>query len=135
MAAMSEGKKKVKNPDAEHVRTLWRMDRDKRVRVWRNLEPFDKLEVLELGGEFEGIKCPLEPDELSLLLPNGSHPLADVHELRLYHGMSEWGGGEWLCSLADAGCGANLTSLTLWGELFPLARNSRPRGFFFSFTL
>lgn len=121
--------KEVHHPGSKHVRTLWGMDRGKRVQVWRTLGRYDELEVLELGGEAgkdkewregtrwveEGIKCPLDVDELSLMLPDRHIPLAGLRELRLHRGLSELN-KSWLRALVRAGCGPNLTSLSLWRE-------------------
>ena len=107
----------VKNPDAEHVRVLWRMNRDKRVQVWRRLGRFEEVEELELGGErsWQGAKCPMDKEELFMLLPEGEGALAGLRMLFLWH-CAEQVDDDFLLALTSAGCGEKLTSLDLLSE-------------------
>ena len=106
----------VKNPDAEHVRALWRMGREKRVQVWRRLGRFEEVEELELGGEYR-CECPLDKEELSMLLPEGECSLARLRLLFLWWCEDQVDDG-FLRALASAGCGKNITFLTLRSEWF-----------------
>ena len=106
------GRKDIENPNAEHVRVLWRMERDKRVRVWRRLGRFEEVTELELGGEHDGRECPMDMEELFMLLPEGELALAGVRGLLLGWCANNVDDG-FLRALASAGCGENLTSLTL----------------------
>jgi len=108
------GGEEVKTPDAEHVRVLWRMDRNKRVQVWRRLGRFEEVEELELGGQCR-CECPLDKEELFMLLPEGGGALAGLQKLLLW-----WCGrqvdDDFLRFLVSLGCGKNLTSLRLGCE-------------------
>lgn len=104
----------VKNPVAEYVRVLWRMDRDKRVQVWRRLGRFQEVEELVLGGELV-CECPVDVQELCLLLPERAEALTGLHKLFLWYCASNTDDG-YLRALTTAGCGENLTELTLVGE-------------------
>ena len=104
----------VENPDAEHVRVLWRIERDKRVQVWRRLGRFQEVRELELGGELSCL-CPMNVEELFMLLPEGAGALAGLHKLFLW-GCSDQVDDGFLRALASAGCGKMLTSLTLFCE-------------------
>ena len=101
----------VKNPDAEHVRVLRRMNRDKRVQVWRRLGRFEEVEELELGGEFL-CECPMDKEEVFMLLPEGEGVLAGLQNLFLCW-CARQVDDDFLRALVSAGCGKNLTSLTL----------------------
>ena len=105
------GRQEIKNPDAEHVRVLWRMERDKRVHVWRRLGRFQEPEKLHLGGEYL-CECPLDAEELLLLLPEGAGALAGLRVLILWRCASQVN-NDFLRALASAGCGENLTWLSL----------------------
>ena len=100
--------------DAPQVCCLWRMNREKRVLVWEELQPQLQLCELELGGEtgFMGTKCPVDDEELAVLCPKGS--LHQLQRINLHAANRVTDSG--LEALASAGCGAQLTSLTLLGE-------------------
>ena len=107
-----------KNPDAKHVRILWCMESDKRVQVWRKLGRFRRVTELEIGGEHGSIEddcggcdCDVGKKELFMLLPEGKGALAGLHKLLLWRCANMDDG--FLRALASAGCGKNLTSLTL----------------------
>lgn len=104
----------IRDPNAEHVRVLWRMDRDKRVQVWRALSRFQSVEGLELAGEMR-CECPMGVEELFMLLPETAGALAGQHELFLRHCSIKMD-DEFLRALASAGCGQMLTSLHLGSE-------------------
>ena len=104
--------KTVVSPDAEHVRVLWRMEKDKRVQMWERLGPFGEVTELELSGDFIGNKCPMDEEELFMLLPEGQEALAGLRTLFLWFCGDQVGDG-FLNALVFAGCGRNLTSLSL----------------------
>jgi len=105
------GREMVENPDAEHVRVLWGMEKDKRVQVWERLGPFEEVTELELGGVWRG-NCPVDQEELFMLLPEGQEALAGLRTLFLWFCGDQVGDG-FLHALVFAGCGRNLTSLSL----------------------
>lgn len=127
----------VDHPCLQHVKTLWRMGRDKRLRVLEALGWYEVLEVLELGGDrYGGPSCPIGREQLAVLVPElhpasssfSSHPcLAGLRVLSLYRvpQMND----AFLCALARAGCGPNLTSLHLYRAFFFLLQLVEP--FFF----
>ena len=81
------------------------------MRVWEALGPYETLEALEVGEEWFG-RFPMDQEELALLLP------ARLDTLRLlYLGGMDKMDDAWMQALAGAGCGAQLTSLTLSREL------------------
>lgn len=92
------------------MRTVWQMARDKRVQAWEALGRFDELQVLLLGGDLMD-ECPLDLEELRLLLPLGQDALRGLRHLAL----KETGvlGDDVLFALAGQGCGGELTSLSL----------------------
>ena len=98
-----------KTVDAPQVRCLWRMNREKRVLLWEELQPQLQLRELELGGEWYGVKCPVDDEELAILCHKGS--LHELQQLLLHAADRVTDSG--LQALASAGCGAQLTSLTL----------------------
>mgnify|MGYP007113772047 FL=1 len=103
-----------KTADAPQVRCLWRMRREKRVLLWQELQPQLQLRELGLGGEsgYKGTKCPVDDEELAIVCPKGS-----LHALQqLYLHAADRVTDSGLQALASAGCGAQLTSLTLSGE-------------------
>ena len=100
----------VKNPDAEHVRVLWRMESDKRVQVWRRLGRFEEVEELELGEE-NNSWCRMDV-ELLMLLPEGEGALAGLQTIFLWH-CARQVDDDFLRVLVSAGCGKSLTSLHL----------------------
>lgn len=102
------------NSDAGHVRVLWCMKRVKRLQVWHTLGRFQEVEELHLGGEHR-CPCPVDVEELMLLLPEGAGALATVRKLDLFFCAGQVDDG-FLCALASAGCGQNLTSVSLAGE-------------------
>lgn len=93
----------------EHVHTLWKMTRGKREFVWRALGQYDSLEVLMVGH----LPCPMGKEELLSLLPRQSCPLANLHTLLLQ--AIPKADDTWLQALGNAGCGQNLTELSLCG--------------------
>ena len=105
-----------KTADATQVLCLWRMSREKRVLLWKKLQPQLQLRELGLGGEsgFMGTKCPVDDEELAILCPKGS-----LHKLqRLLLQAADRVTDSGLRVLASAGCGAQLTSLPLSSEWF-----------------
>ena len=100
--------------DAPRVLCLWTMSKEKRVLLWNSIQPQLRLQDLSLGGgrRWNGIPCPVEDEELATLCPKGS--LYELQQLFLHtsHVVSDCG----LSALASAGCGAQLTSLTLDSE-------------------
>lgn len=101
------------------------MSRDDRVRVWEALGRYEALEVLDVGGDaLYRDTCPMDCEELDLLLPEGlsdcsssSRPcLAGLRVLYLHFVLKM--DDAWLRTLARAGCGSSLASLTLWGVVF-----------------
>lgn len=110
----------MKSPDAEHLRVLWRMEREKRVEVWRRLGQFEDMEEeleleLELGGAWR-CECPIDKEELFMLLPGGEGALARLRVLSLWWCEDQVDDGI-LRALVSAGCGKELTSLSLAGVL------------------
>ena len=101
----------VKSPENHHVLSLWRMNKERRIALWEELQPQLHLQELRLGGLWGGIECPVVDEELSILCP--PHSLQEMRELFLYAADSVGDSG--LNALASAGCGAQLTSLTLSG--------------------
>lgn len=101
-------------PDAEFVRLLWRMDSVKREEAWNILGRFQEVVELELGGD-ERRQCPLDVDELFMFLPEGEGSLSGLRELFLWRCANNTNDA-FLQALASAGCGENLTSLTLQCE-------------------
>ena len=101
----------VVDSNASHVRALWRMERDKRMQVWRLLGKFDRVEELELSDS------PMDLEELRMLLPEGKEALKELQVVYLA-GMKAMD-DDWLRVLANAGCGRVLTSLTLLGAFSP----------------
>ena len=101
-------------PDAPHVRSLWKMSKEKRIQVWKELQPQMQLHELELGGdrEWDGVKCPVDGEELAVLCPQGS--LEELQQLVLQDTTRVTDDG--FCVLVSAGCGVQLTSLLLSGE-------------------
>lgn len=100
------------HPDKKRVETLWRMPLEQRLRLWEGLGRRDSaLENVQLGGSVLGRSCPLGDAELSLLLPGRLDSLR-VLFLSTMSKLTDTS----IQALAEAGCGANLTSLTLWGE-------------------
>ena len=87
------------------------------MQVWRRLGRFEEVEELDLGGEpsWKGIQCPMDKEELFLLLPEGEGALAGLRVLFLWWcaNMVDY---DFLRALASAGCGEKLTSLHLGGE-------------------
>ena len=100
--------------EAHHVRCLWRMGREMRIRLWEELQPGLHLEELGLGGEDAGTWCSVDDEELAILSPTRS--LRWLRDLCLdcANKLTDIG----LRKLAEAGCGTNLTSLTLSGMVF-----------------
>ena len=97
-------------PFASHVYSLWRMKKETRLAVWRKAqEDVQLLEELGFGGEY-GRECTVDDEELSVFCTVGV-PLQGLTRLHLSHGkgMSDAS----LRLLTIAGCGANLTSVTL----------------------
>lgn len=112
----AEAGKEVENPHADHVHVLWRMGRDKRMQVWRGRGRFEEVVELELGG-WGGCECPMDAKELLVLLPEGRGALAGLRNLFL-RDCAVQVSDRLLRTLASAGCGESLTSLTLGCEWF-----------------
>lgn len=104
----------LKNPQAEHVRVLWRMKKDMRAQMWRSLGRFEEVTELELGGE-SGCECPMDHEELLMLLPEGRKVLEGLRGLVL-RWCSRKLDDAFLEALHSASCGAKLAWLTLWSE-------------------
>ena len=105
-------KKKWKDaPERKHVVALWQMERVKRMEVWRELVMGEKLEELVLDG-VSRVKCPLDLEELSMLLPEGEDALQEMRVLVLTctKNLTD----EALRWLSDRGCGGNLTHMIFW---------------------
>ena len=98
-----------KTANAPQVLCLWRMSKEKRVLLWKELKPQLQLRELELGGEWNGVRCPVDDEELEILCPKSS--LYELQQLLLHAAGRVTDCG--LQALASAGCGAQLTSLTL----------------------
>ena len=82
--------------------------------LWEEVKGELQLEELGLSGEshWRGTKCPVDVDELALLCPEGS--LRCLKALILKDASAL--GDASVEYLASAGCGAQLTSLSLEGE-------------------
>ena len=101
-----------KSADAPHVLCLWAMSKEKRMLLWKELQPQLQLRELELGGEWFKRSCPVDDEELTILCPEGC--LHDLQRLFLHHADRVTDCG--LRTLVLAGCGAQLKSLTLSGD-------------------
>lgn len=112
----------VTNPDIGHLHVLWRLNRDKRVQVWCRLGKYPQLTELELGGK-RRCECPVDIEELFMLLQEGAGTLARLHKLSLWR-CSNQVDDRFLIALATAGCGEKLTSLSLRCEFIALFRRS-----------
>lgn len=108
---------------AKHVRVLWFMPKHTREKVLGALVQSNcdvPLVSLELGGRRvaigDPVECPMQAEELWLLLPDHL-PLKALQCLFLQQirHMDD----TWLRALAQGGCGACLTSLSLCREFFP----------------
>ena len=53
------------------------------MQVWERLGQFEKVEELELGGEYE-LECPMDKEELFMLLPEGEGVLAGLRVFFLW---------------------------------------------------
>ena len=104
-----ERNEREKSPDAHHVRSLWGMSREKRLLLWRELQSTLRLEELGLGGEWFGTRCRVEDEEISILCPEGCLRHLKIFFLYAADNLTDDG----FRALAEAGCGANLTSLSL----------------------
>ena len=80
--------------------------------VWEESKPQLQLRELGLGGQWYGVRCPVDDEELAILCPKGS--LHELQQLLLHAADRVTDSG--LQTLASAGCGAQLTSLALWGK-------------------
>lgn len=97
------------------------------MRLWRRVGRSQALEELELGGEQISSLCPMDAEELFQLLParQGEGALAGLRKLALWdcaHQLDD----AFLRALACAGCGRNLTSLSLQCASDPLLLSARP---------
>lgn len=95
------------------MRTLWGMPREQRLRLWEALGRYGvALEVLELGDSSDMAHCPLDDDEMrvvmQVVLPEGLNNVRVLY-LRGLDKLTDAG----VKALAAAGCGKNLTSLCL----------------------
>ena len=99
-------------PHSLNVRSLWRMDKERRIGLWKELQPQLQLHQLRLGGVLVGDQCPVDAEELAILCPLPDS-LQELRELFLNAAGKLTDSG--LKALASAGCGAQLTSLTLGG--------------------
>lgn len=98
---------------------LWRMRRGTRLRLWRLLGMTfcpSLLQELELGGEF-GCMCPVDSQEMQVLLGEGGGDRDQQQKLRVLLLMYTTLDDEGLCMLADRGCGRALQALSLVGAL------------------
>lgn len=101
----------TKTPHAPRVRCLWRWNKGKRMAWLEELQHQLQLQVLKLGGRRNGIKCPVDDEELVVLCPSGS--LHGLERLCLCSANKLTDVG--LQVLAVAGCSSQLTSLHLQG--------------------
>ena len=99
----------VETPEAPHLLCLWRMNKETRILLWKEIQPQLQLQELGLGGVGNAAKCSMEDEELAILFPRDS--LQSLQKVFLY--AADKVTDEGLCALASAGCGAQLTSLTL----------------------
>ena len=104
----------INNPDAEHVRVLWRMEREKRMQVWRRRGRMQQVvRELKLGGGYH-VERPVNVEELFMLLPEGAQALASVRKLILWQFGDQPDDGFLRMLAFSAGCcGHSLTKLTL----------------------
>ena len=114
----------VLSPQADLMRTLWGLDRDRRERLWHarghGVQQQAVVEELELGGEQCGCECPVDVEELWLMLLTTVSSAGRTDTLCHLRCLSLWCCGSqvddhFLGALAAAGCGVSLTSLTLCG--------------------
>ena len=96
-------------PTADHVRRLWRLPQEERMRLWHHHGPFEGLLQLSLGGERSQDKCPLDVQELQALFPEGN--LCQLRSLSMSSLSSITDPA--LRHLSTAGCGENVTTLHL----------------------
>ena len=92
------------------------MSKEKRILLWKQIQPELQLQELELGGEYWGTLCGVDDEEFSILFPPHQHGnLRGLKKLLLYRldKLSDSG----LRTLAEAGCGAQLSTLHLDCEL------------------
>ena len=85
--------------------------------VWELLGKCDPLVSLEPGGHWSprsGVPCPLDLQELWMLLPGRPRPLQDVRLLFLQNVTCV--DDDWFRAMAHGGCGPLLTSLNLSSE-------------------
>ena len=114
--------KLVHHPGKNHVEdVLWKIDGDQRLRIWEALGRYDALEVLELGNSDT-----LDIDEeLRVLARQVLPPRLDGVRVLFLGWMSNLTDATFQ-ALAAAGCGTNLTSLSLEGECFGFSRSPPP---------
>lgn len=100
----------IEHPGRAHVEALWRMKRERRLRLWEALGRYTgALEALELGS------CnTLDDDELRVMLQRVLPPRLDSMQ-SLFLGFLDELTDSGIQALAEVGCGKNLTSLNLNG--------------------
>ena len=99
-------------PDAHHIHRVLSMKKEHRILLWRMLCPGVCWEKVQMGGQSLGPKCRVEDDDFATLCATGS--MEGVKHL-LLHCMDRVT-DQCFLSLAQAGCGTQLTSLFLSGE-------------------
>ena len=98
--------------DFRRLRSLWGMSKERRMELWRELQPKLHLEEVVLhGGSLED-ECPMEDEEFAVLFPSGS--LSSLRSLHLCNVAKLTDRG--FATLAQAGCGKSLTSLRVDGR-------------------
>ena len=98
-------------PDAHHIHRVLSMKKEHRILLWRMLCPGVCWEKVQMGGQSLGPKCRVEDDDFATLCATGS--MEGVKHL-LLHCMDRVT-DQCFLSLAQAGCGTQLTSLFLSG--------------------
>ena len=104
--------KKSSEEQQKHLRCLWGMTREQRMQeLWVVVQPDLRMHVreLEVGGEWCPASCPMHDQEMAALFPLGSLGCLEHLFLHCLSSLSDDG----MRILANAGCGTQLTSLTL----------------------
>ena len=96
-----------------HVRCLWRTEKEVRCLLWMSVRSELQLQELQLGGESVGQECPVDDEELAMLCCKGGVLVRKLTCLLLHFAKKL--SDEGLRTLAEAGCGSMLASLTLCG--------------------
>lgn len=96
------------HPSRDHVEILWKMSREKRLRVWQEVGRHDALEVLELG-DCHDMEDGEMRDMVTLLVLPGCPASVRVLYLGFMWKLTDAS----IQTLAEAGCGESLESLRL----------------------